>query len=414
MLMKKNFIILLFSSFLGFAQNTKDFSLVWTNNTPLIIGEIKYNLPQFESKNFEFNESNKTIKYVNVFAVDGLVSDDGVILNNVVYETIDVSDLGVLNPSKISSRLDLKSFSSFARDKAYLSFSFNPIIKEGASFKKVKSFTLQYAISGSNKSTNSINAIQNSVLANGSWHKFYVEKSGVYKVSKSFLQSIGVNVAVDPRNIKIYGNGGRMLPLLNSIPYPTDLEENAIQFLGEDDGVFNDSDYILFYAEGVDTWNEESLTHVNLFTDKSYYYVTTTGGAGKRIQAYTEPAAAPTLLMSNYDGYQYHELDLVNAAKIGRRWFGEAFDIEENQNFSFTLPNYVTGSAVSFSADFAAVSFVSTSFKVEANNIEIGNVSILPANGSALGYENILNTTFIPTNNSVNINLEYNNNVVPS
>ena len=414
MLMKKSFLILLFASFLSLAQKSKRFSLVWTNNTSFVIGEIKYNLPQFESKNFEFNESNKTIKYVNVFAVDGVISDDGVTLNDVVYETVDVSSLGVLNPSKISSRLDLKSFSSFARDKAYLSFTFNPIIKEGTSFKRVKSFTLQYTNSSSNKATNTINTIQNSVLANGSWHKFYVEKSGIYKVSKSFLQSIGVNVAVDPRNIKIYGNGGRMLPLLNSIPYPNDLEENAIQFFGEDDGVFNDSDYILFYAEGVDTWNEESLTHVNLFTDKSYYYVTTTGGVGKRIQTYIEPAAAPTLQMSNYDGYQFHELDLVNAGKIGRRWFGEAFDIEENQNFSFTLPNYVSGSSVSFFADFAAVSFVTTSFKVQANNVEIGNVSILPANGSALGYENTLNTSFTPTNNSVNINLEYNNNGVPS
>jgi hypothetical protein len=416
MIMKKNFLLLLFASFLTFAQNTKDFSLVWSTNTPYIIGEIKYDLPHFESKNFEFNESGKSIRYVNVVNVDGVVTDAAVSLNNVHYESINSTDLGVLDLTKISSKLDLKSFTSFARDKTLLSFNFNPIIKDGASFKKVKSFTLQYNVSTSltYKSISTNNAIQNSVLANGSWHKFYVNKSGVYKLSKSFLQSIGVNVSTDPRNIKIYGNGGRMLPLLNSIPYPNDLEENAIQFLGEEDGVFNESDYILFYAEGVDTWNEESLTHINQFTDKSYYFVTTTGGAGKRMQAYNEPVASPTLNMSNYDGYVYHELDLVNAGKIGRRWFGESFNIEENQNFSFTLPNYVSGSAVSFSGDFAAVSFVATSFKVEANNVNIGNVSILPANGSALGYENILNATFTPTTNSVNINIDYNNNGVPS
>jgi hypothetical protein len=414
MIMKKNLLILLFASFMSFAQNSKDFSLVWTNNSTFVIGEIKYNLPQFEAENFEFDESKKTIKYSNSIHVEGLVSDGGASLTNVVYETIDVSLLGVLNPSKINSKLDFKTFSSFARDKPYLSFSFNPIIKEGSSFKRVKSFTLEYTISNSNKSINTVNAIQNSVLANGNWHRFYVEKSGVYKISKGFLQSLGVNVGVDPRNIKIYGNGGRMLPLLNSIPYPIDLEENAVQFIGEDDGVFNDGDYILFYAEGVDTWNEESLTHVNQFTDKSYYYVTSSSSSGKRMQPYTEPAAAATLLMSNYDGYQFHEVDLVNAGKIGRRWFGESFNVVENQSFNFTLPNYVAGSAVDFSADFAAVSFVTTSFKVKANNIEIGNVPINAASGSALGFENILNTTFTPTSNSVNINLEYNNNGVPS
>ena len=417
MIMKKIFLILLFASFFGQAQNKKDFLLVWTNNSSFVVGDIKYNLPQFEAQNFEFDVSKKTIKYSNVIRVEDIVSESDVTLSNIVFETIDGYALGDLNVSKISSKLDFKSFSSYARDEALLSFDFNPIIKDGSGYKRVKSFTLEYVISGSKNSMNRVNSvqsIQNSVLANGNWHRFYVEKSGVYKLSKGFLQSLGVNVAVDPRNIKIYGNGGRMLPLLNSISYPNDLEENAIQFFGEDDGVFHDSDYILFYAEGVDTWNEESLTHVNQFSDKSYYYVTTSGGFGKRIQSYNEPAAASSLLMSNYDGYQYHELDLVNAGKIGRRWFGENFNIEDSQNFDFTLPNYVAGSAVSFSADFAAVSYVATSFLVKANNVNIGNVPIRAADGSALGYENLLNTTFTPSSNLVAINLEYNNNGVPS
>lgn len=414
MIMKKNFLILLFTSFLSFAQNSKDFSLVWTNNSSFVIGDLKYNLPQFSAENFEFDPSTKTIKYVNIFRVDGLVSEGNATINNVVYETIDASVLGVLNSSRISSKLDFKTFSSFGRDDAYLSIKFNPIIKEGTGYKRVKSFTINYTVSNSKRSTNTVNTIQNSVLANGSWHRFYVEKSGVYRISKSFLQSLGVNVAVDPRNIKIYGNGGRMLPLLNSVSYPNDLEENAIQFIGEEDGVFHDSDYILFYAEGVDTWNKESLTHVNQFSNRSYYYVTATSSTGKRIQPYIEPAGTPSLLMTNYDGYEYHEVDLVNAGKIGRRWFGENFNIEESQDFDFTLPNYVAGSSVSFSADFAAVSFVTTSFKVKANNVEIGNVPINAAGSSALGYENILNTTFIPTGNSVSINLEYNDNGVPS
>lgn len=414
MRMKKNFLILVFASLLSFAQNTKDFSLNWVNNSTLIIDDLKYNLPKFEVNNFEFDPVNKTIKYVNSFKVDALVSESGSTINNIVYETINVSDLGVLNSAKISSNLNFKSHASYGRDDAYFSFSFNPIIKEGAVFKRIKSFSISYAVSNTNRNNNALNSIQNSVLANGSWHRFYVEKSGVYRLSKSFLQDIGVNVGVDPRNIKIYGNGGRMLPLLNSTPYPNDLEENAVQFIGEEDGVFNDSDYILFYAEGMDTWNAESLTHVNQFADRSYYYVSTTGSAGKRIQNYIEPSAAPTLTMTNYDGYQFHEVDLVNAGKIGRRWFGEAFNVEESQNFDFNLPNYVAATPVTINANFAAVSFVTTSFKVKANNVEIGNVSLNAATGSVLGFENILNTNFTPATSSVLVNLEYNNNGVPS
>jgi hypothetical protein len=53
-----------------------------------------------------------------------------------------------------------------------------------------------------------------------------------------------------------------MLPLSNAIYYPSDLLK-CIQVFGESDGTFDDEDYILFY-EGLDTWNEESLTHSNL------------------------------------------------------------------------------------------------------------------------------------------------------
>ena len=414
MIMKKKYLLFVFASFLSFAQNTQDFSIVWNTNKSFIVGDTKYNIPQFQSENFEFQVAKNTISYVNILKVSGLISESTVTINNIIYETIDVSLLGDLGVSNISSKIDFKAFSSYARDDAFLSFQFNPIIKDNSGYKRVKSFTLNYSVSNAKRTSQSNNSIQNSVLATGSWHRFYVEKSGVYLVSKSFLQSIGVNVAVDPRNIKIYGNGGRMLPLLNSTAYPIDLEENAIQFVGETDGVFNENDYILFYAEGVDTWNDESLTHVNQFADRSYYYVTTNGAAGKRIQNYAEPSGTPNLFLSNYDGFQFHEVDLFNAGKIGRRWFGEKFDLDDNQTFQFVLPNYTSGSPVNFSANFAAVSFVSTSFKVKANTIDIGTVPIIAASGSSLGYENILNTTFVPTSNAVTIDLSYINSGVPS
>ncbi|TEB40800.1 hypothetical protein D0809_28770, partial [Flavobacterium circumlabens] len=110
------------------------------------------------------------------------------------------------------------------------------------------------------------------------------------------------------KRIKIYGNGGRMLPLANNIYYPDDLTENAIQVSGENDGVFNNEDYILFYGEGVDNWNTESQTNINIFDSKSYYYITTSGGDGKRIAALNQPTNNSTLELNTYDDYQYHEI----------------------------------------------------------------------------------------------------------
>ncbi|QYS90236.1 hypothetical protein JJC04_08385 [Flavobacterium covae] len=89
------------------------------------------------------------------------------------------------------------------------------------------------------------------------------------------MSQLGVDVNVDPRTLKIYGNGGAMIPLLNSENPYLDLQENAIQVVGEEDGIFDDSDYILFYGLGMDKWSEENMTHNNLYADKSYYYITT-------------------------------------------------------------------------------------------------------------------------------------------
>ena len=120
-----------------------------------------------------------------------------------------------------------------------------------------------------NRSNGGSGVITNSVLSTGEWFKFYVDTTGVFKISKSFLQNLGVNVnSADPRTIKLYGNGGRMIPYSNSVDYPIDIVENAIKFVGEEDGIFNNEDYILFYAEGPTGYDEEKKRHKLLNLNK--------------------------------------------------------------------------------------------------------------------------------------------------
>jgi hypothetical protein len=257
----------------------------------------------------------------------------------------------------------------------------------------------------------------NSVLASGDWYQFYVEKSGVYKISKGFLQQLGLDISkVDPKKIKIYGNGGRMLPLLNSTYYPSDLAENAIEIVGESDGVFNNEDYILFYAEGVDTWNNESQTNINLYDTKSYYYVTVQGGDGKRIQNMVQPNAASTLNLNTYDEYQFHELDLINIVRLGRQWFGESFDINQDQEFTFAFPNIDTSVPVKLNVTSASSAFTSTSFKVSANSQDAGIIPFSPigTNSQIIYNLGFLNNISFPASETIKIKLSYNNNGVPS
>jgi hypothetical protein len=84
-----------------------------------------------------------------------------------------------------------------------------------------------------------------------------------------------------------------MLPLSNNIYYPSDLTENAIQLIGETMESLI-TKIILFYAEGIDTYNVESQTYNNLYDSKSYYYITTSGGDGKGLRTQTNPMEAAT------------------------------------------------------------------------------------------------------------------------
>ena len=137
-------------------------------------------------------------------------------------------------------------------------------------------------------------------MANGSWYKFRVDTTGVFKINKDLLQEIGINTAgLDPKNIRIYGNGGKMLPQLNSEFRYDDLMENAIFIEGEQDGVFDNDDFILFYAQGPHHWeiNDSqfrlSKHNTNIYSDYAYYFITADNGVGKRINSLSNPTQDP-------------------------------------------------------------------------------------------------------------------------
>jgi hypothetical protein len=414
--MKKQFAyLLLLFSFSLFAQQSETILLDWSKEVGYNYDNFSFKVPQFQMEYFDFKPDSKTILFRKVIEV----SQPAVsfTISNVAYKNITLSELHDLDVQRIPSSINFTSEIVQARNEFKGVLSFSPIIKEGSNYKKVVSITYNLVNSGGlNRSVSATNSITNSVFASGKWHRFYIEKSGVYRISKTFLQSLGFDVNVDPRSIKIYGNGGRMLPLLNSTPYPNDLEENAIQFIGEDDGVFDASDHILFYAEGVDTWNTESLTSVNLFSDKSYYYVTASSGTSKRIIPATEPSAAPTLTFTQFDDQLYYEKDLVNSGKVGRRWFGEQFNIDDTQTFSFSIPNLDFSVPVQIKINTASKSFGNSSFNFKVNNQDLGTIAFpqITSSGGIEGLESALNTTYTASNTTLDFLLTYDNGGVPT
>lgn len=192
----------------------------------------------------------------------------------------------------------------------------------------------------------------NSVLATGKWAKISVAADGIYKVDYNFM----VNCGLDPstfslQSVKLFGNGGGMVPMANSIIRADDLKENAIELIDADNnGSFNSGDYFLFYGQGPDRWqyktNEKKYVHAkNLFSDSTYYFITTDlPGAGKRIANLSnDNGNTATRNVSTFTDYAFAENDKNNFIKSGRNWYGDPFDVDLIQNFDFNFPNLVPG-----------------------------------------------------------------------
>ncbi|MBX2967463.1 MAG: type IX secretion system sortase PorU [Cyclobacteriaceae bacterium] len=217
---------------------------------------------------------------------------------------------------------------------------------------------------------------QQSVLASGTWHKLAVEKNGVYKIDQALFRKMGFPSNTDPRNIKIYTHGAGMLPQLNSAPRPNDLVECTIFVEGESDGVFNQQDYILFYAEGADkvsfdTGTETFSYEKHLYAKENFYFITVGNNAGKRIG--TSPNAGTSFpVIEEFDNYAYHEVDQYNMLKSGRDWYGERFDFTDEHTIRFNLPGIIQGSPVKLTSSVMAYSFNATSFNVFYNNVQVG------------------------------------------
>jgi len=257
----------------------------------------------------------------------------------------------------------------------------------------------------------------NSALATGNWYKITVKEAGIYKIDLGFLTNLGISSSnLASNSIRLFGNGGNMLPEANNIIRPDDLEENSIMIVDGGDGILNGSDYILFYANGPDQWVKDSLNkrfshRKNLYSDKACYYLSI-GGSGKRISSQSNNLI-PSITITSFNDRLFHELDTINFLASGKEWYGEEFSNTPGhsltRSFSFTVPNLETISPVTIISDCVARSVsVGSRFDVTINSQLIQQVNIPPVGGGM--YDLISQETQAISNATVlqpNLNVNY-------
>ncbi len=408
--------ILIAMPFLGMAQS-KSITIYWgdssTSSDNVTAKKSTESAKQKAIESLKLQMNTEVVSYTTQWEDTGFSDKNSVTVSNVQYGSVSAAELKKINPELLPNKLKYSIASTKSRDKLLTIFNITPIIKTNGGFQKVLSFDVKYQYGP--QSRNAPPAITNSVLASGKWFKFKVDQTGIYKIDKAFLNSLGMNTdGINPRNLKVYGNGGKSLPLLNSQNKFFDLPENAIQVVGEEDGNFDGGDYILFYGTGTEGYVDENDSNINPYSDESYYYVTVDGGAGMRVRAMTEPTGAVEFTINQFDDYKFQEKDEESPTKLGRVWYGNRFDIESEQSYSFEFPNIVSGKPMQLVIKAGAASESATSMAVNING-----TSLDPLMFSALDDDGLLNLDAlfqeIPASNAtVTVDLAYNNSGNPS
>lgn len=192
-------------------------------------------------------------------------------------------------------------------------------------------------------------ATNESVLATGNWYKIAVQQTGIHRVTYDDLAEMGMAPStIVPSHIRVYGNGGGMLPEANDQARIDDLMENSILVYDGDDGSFDPGDYFIFYGESPDIWlfheSNNTFTHQkNIYSDFTYYFITTDLGEGKRVQPVASLDTTPDYISSRFTDYAFHDVDKLNLIRSGKIWVGEEFNESKTAyEFQFDFPNVVT------------------------------------------------------------------------
>ena len=221
-----------------------------------------------------------------------------------------------------------------------------------------------------------------SKLATGNWYKIGMSETGIYKLTYNDLSSLGMDVDhINPKNIRVFHNGGGVLNELNAQPRFNDLMEIPVFVAGENDGRFDSDDYILFYARGPVTWRYSQLkrayTHVpNAYDDYSYAFITVDLGEGSRISQASTPTGGADENVNEFLDHQVHDDDKYNIINGGRTYYSDIIDGNGSVTMDFALPNLKTNRVCTVAVNLAGRNFQPASFQLFVDDAMIKAYSI--------------------------------------
>tara|TARA_B100000508_G_scaffold141079_1_gene146036 strand:+ start:413 stop:4231 length:3819 start_codon:yes stop_codon:yes gene_type:complete len=361
-------------------------------------------------------------KYVHLSRFDRASSTEhwNLEINSFSSESIDqkTSKFITENGFSVTDKVQFEKKNIMSMGKPVLAVSIFPFVKVNGAIQRLN--TVLFDVNKQNIYQVKANEFAaNSVLRSGSgdWYKITVDQNGIYRIDYNLLSSMGIDVdAIDPSSINIYGNAFGRLPENNSDERPDDLIKNDIYIQGEGDGSFDNGDFILFYGRGPHKWEQTgtdvfSRTLNNYSNNAAYFININPSEAPARIQSADLSSLTETNTVTDYNNFTIHESESRNLIKGGQRWYGETFDAELSQTFSFFIRNLNPNEPGFVRSAFAcSEGGSSTTFEVRYNNTLIGddNLSAVGSDSYSRGIFFSMPGVFNPTSSSFALQVVFN------
>jgi len=388
--------------------------LNWKGVERWFSGSIPIDVVSFEGAQYPFEGK---LPYFNQrITCDPAFRYEAEIKNPVYIPLTNEEKIVVAGKSVSFSDVEVKTSLLHAKKTTYFDVNVLPFVNKNGQLLKLESFDLLINKVAKPQRLNLANLhsyANTSVLSQGKFIKIKIAESGIYKLRYEDLSSMGVV----PGNVRIFGYGGGMLAQDFTLPKIDDLPELAIYMENGADGVFNAGDYVLFYAQGVNSWVYDKantmFTHsLNIYSQHGYYFVTSDVGTGKKIsdKTATQPPAAATIsTVDEFIDYKVYEKDKVSIINSGRVFYDNVFEKATVSNMSFSFPNAILTNSAKVRLDVAATSSTTTNFNLTLNAGQTKTLSVVALKDGSEDQAHINSGIFSFTSqgDSFNFSLSY-------
>lgn len=351
-----------------------------------------------------------------------------VLLSNFQFSPVNALEKTLLAGLSLSAEPQVKPVLGRGRSGNRLSWCIYPFVKRNGQILKLTTFSSQ-VIEGDGLPTGIAKAPQrktvaNSKLSTGDWYKIAVGATNMYKITPAWLEESEIGSDVPIGDLRIIGNSSAMLPENLVTARPDDLLEVPLHVVDQNqNGLFDGSDYALFYGASPHEWRYDASNgryshRLNIYREKNYYFLSVNSGAGARLSPQAGPTN-PTETITAFDGRAYFEEDKINLVGTGREWFGDAFEFTLSYNYDFSFPDIITSEPVELQVSLVGrVSSSNTSISTNYLGQPVLNnpITQYPTAGNYPDFatRSTRNTTFTAQGPNITLNLNYDNNSNPS